>query len=290
MTPLAADVMVAYAARDRRSRPGLGAAAGAVRRLRLWQRELLGDEDDPTALAARQIAYWQASTRRSAGADRAAHRPAAARRAPSNRGGTVRLALGGDIHRRLLDWRAPHRRHACSWSSTPRSRRSCPGSAPAPDIAIGTPVAGRGERGARRPGRHVRQHPGAAHRRAPGSRSPNCSSRSGDADLDAFSHVDVPFERLVEALNPTRSTARHPLFQVVLALQNTADPDTRTAGTGGRGARDRIADRQVRPQLRARRTPRRGGHPTGLDVELGYAKDLFDEDTALRIGEPSSGS
>jgi len=45
--------------------------------------------------------------------------------------------------------------------------------------------------------------------------------RSGKTALQAYVHQDVPFEKLVEALNPERSTQLSPLFQVKIVLQNT---------------------------------------------------------------------
>ena len=53
--------------------------------------------------------------------------------------------------------------------------------------------------------------------------------------LAAFEHQDVPFEVLVERLNPTRSLTHHPLVQVMLGWQNFAGQDNDAAAGLGLG-------------------------------------------------------
>jgi amino acid adenylation domain-containing protein len=97
------------------------------------------------------------------------------------------------------------------------------------------------------------------------------------ATLGAFAHQDLPFERLVEALVPERDAGRHPLFQVVLALQNAPPVRLRLP---------RIAVTPLTTETEVAKfdltlfATDRGGV---LGVSCNYNRDLFDRTTIDRF-------
>lgn len=101
----------------------------------------------------------------------------------------------------------------------------------------------------------------------------------------AYTHQDVPFDLLVERINPVRSAAHHPLFQVALSLLNTADEKLRLEGLADHWtfADPKAAKFDLAFTFVPRFTPQ--GAPAGLEGLLEFATDQFDRTTAQRIVE-----
>jgi non-ribosomal peptide synthetase component F len=55
-------------------------------------------------------------------------------------------------------------------------------------------------------------------------------ARVREVALEAYAYQEMPFDKLVETLNPPREVNRAPLFQVKFVLQNAPTPDLEMAG------------------------------------------------------------
>ncbi|GLV55541.1 hypothetical protein KDH_23850 [Dictyobacter sp. S3.2.2.5] len=98
-----------------------------------------------------------------------------------------------------------------------------------------------------------------------------------DVALDAYSHQDLPFEKLVEALQPERSQSHSPLFQVLFVYQNT--PRKELSWPGLQAELIEIGNRTAKQDL----TIELREAPEGLRGVVEYNVDLFDEQTIARM-------
>nr|WP_280233542.1 non-ribosomal peptide synthetase [Nocardia cyriacigeorgica] len=275
--PLTRDLMTAYAARSGGEAPGWAPLAVQYADYSIWQRELLGDENDPKSLAAKQVAYWaEALADLPDQLDLPSDRPRPA--VQSFAGGKVELHVDAETHRALIELARAEGATLFMVVHTALAVLLARLSG-TDDIAIGTPMAGRGEAvlddliGMFVNTLVFRTRVDA------GAPFTELLTTQRDIDIQAFANADVPFERLVEVLNPVRSTARHPLFQVGLSFQNLAQASLELPGLAVSGLD--IDTKLSQFDLHLIATDRYGeaGEPVGITGFFTYATDLFDHGT-----------
>ncbi len=185
---------------------------------RLWQHQVLGSESDPHSAMARQLSFWSETLKDlpdqiELPTDRP--RPAVS----SYRGGHVPLRIDAELHRALLNLSRDSQASlfmVLQAGLAALLTRLGAGN----DIAIGGPIAGRTDSAL---DDLVGFFVNTLVLRTDTSGNPSLRELIGRVranNLAAYGHQDLPFERLVEVLNPERSLSRHPLYQIVLVLQN----------------------------------------------------------------------
>jgi amino acid adenylation domain-containing protein len=283
MGPLVRDLSEAYTARLAGHGPRWAPLEVQYADYAVWQQRMLGDATAEDSLARRQLTFWKEAL---AGAPEELELPFDRSRptAPADGGATVGLEIGPELHRRLAE---VARRYGATVFMALQAglgvllTRLGAGE----DLPIGTPVAGR-------PDEALEDLVGFFVNplvlRTDTSGDPSFAElleRVRRTDVEAYAHQELPFERLVEAVNPTRSPGRHPLFQVMLTFRNNPASELVLPGLAVEPAQADFASAQF--DLAFSLTERTGadGTPDGIEGEIQYATALLDEVTIAHLAE-----
>ncbi|TDD61280.1 amino acid adenylation domain-containing protein [Kribbella antibiotica] len=274
LTPLVRDFVAAYEARAAGHPPYWTPLSVTYTDYTLWQRELLGDPDDPASLTANQLDYWRQTLHELPELlELPVDRPRPAIR--SYRGETIAHELGGQLHKAIgalaKDEQATTYMVIQAALAALLTRLGA-----GTDIPIGTPVAGRDDHAL---DDLIGFFVNTLVLRANTSGDPAFTellARVRETDLAAYAHQDLPFERLVEALNPERSPAHHPLFQVMLAAGNPERVDAELPGL--RMSAETVELGAAKFDLTFYLTEH--GDGSGIELALEYNSDIFDPGTA----------
>ncbi|MEU8393455.1 amino acid adenylation domain-containing protein, partial [Micromonospora sp. NPDC048843] len=275
------DLSAAYTARRAGQVPAWDPLPVQYADFALWQREYLGSADDPGSVTATQLEYWRTAL---AGTPEElplpTDRPPSA--AASHVGGSVGIRLDGDLHRALARLAAENGGTmfmVLQAALAALLTRYGAGT----DVPIGTIVAGREDDTL---DNLIGHFVNTLVLRTDTSGAPTFVEllrRVRETDLEAYDNQAVPFELLVEDLKPARSPSRHPLFQVLLVVQDATavvldlpDVDCASLSAGPEPAK---FDLSVR--FEEDRGP--DGRPSGMTGTVLYRRDLFSQDGAHGI-------
>ncbi|WP_240510014.1 condensation domain-containing protein, partial [Streptomyces malaysiense] len=272
--PLMRDLGLAYGARVDGRLPDWEPLPVQYADYTLWQQEVLGDADDPDSVLCSQLAFWKEAL---AGLPDEVTLPADRPRpvVASYRGATHTVSCPAGTHRALT---ALARETGSTFLMVAQAAvaalltRSGAGT----DIAIGSLVAGRGDEAL---DDLVGFFVNTLVLRTDTGGDPSFREllrRARETDLAAWAHQDVPFDRLVEALNPGRSASRHPLFQVMLTVADAVDPAPVLPGAETSMNQLTLGASKFDLTVNFYEHHAHDGGPAGLDITIEYATDLYD--------------
>ncbi|MET7640178.1 amino acid adenylation domain-containing protein [Streptomyces sp. NPDC005438] len=243
----------------------------------LSQRRRLGSQDDPDSPLTDLLDYW---SRTLAGAPATTAIAAdGTPKAEGQPGARIHRSLSADVLREL---RGVAVRENCSVFMVVHAalvavlaRHGAGG-----DVVVGCPTSGRGDASVERTvGYFV--NPVVLRVRVPvGVSLRELLPRVVAVDIEAFERAEVPFERVVEAVNPRRVAGRNPLFQISLTQTYPVPPPPRVPGAEVRdiahvGTGSAVFDLAFTCEEREA--------DKGLTLALDYREDLFRERTADRL-------
>ncbi|GAC02867.1 putative non-ribosomal peptide synthetase, partial [Gordonia namibiensis NBRC 108229] len=205
MRPLIGDIVTAYLARSVGEVPGFAPLDVQFADFALWQRRVLGSPDDASSVVGRQLEYW---AKQLAGTPDVLELPAdrPRPRVASHRGATVSVPLPAATGVRVDE--LARERGVTSFMVVHAALAVLLARLSATDdIAVATPIAGRGQQ-ALDP--LVGMFVNTLVLRtsfAPRDSFADLLDQVRSVDLEAFAHADVPFEAIVERVQPVRSQA-----------------------------------------------------------------------------------
>ena len=223
ITALARDLGVAYASRCAGQAPGWAPLPVQYVDYTLWQRAQFGDLEDSDSPIAAQLAYWEQAL---AGMPERLVLPTDRPYPPvaDYRGARVAVDWPAELQQQIARVAGEHNATSFMVVQAALAVLLAKVSASA-EVAVGFPIAGR-----RDPALDelVGFFVNTLVLRVEVAGDPSVAELLAQVRgraLAAYEHQDVPFEILVDRLNPTRSLAHHPLVQVMLAWQNLPGPD-----------------------------------------------------------------
>ncbi|WP_459974919.1 non-ribosomal peptide synthetase, partial [Mycobacterium sp. MUNTM1] len=280
MAPLVADLGVAYASRCAGQAPGWAPLPVQYADYTLWQRSQLGEVADADSRIAGQLAYWEHEL---AGMPERLALPTDRPYPPvaDYRGASVVVDWPAELQQQIR--RVAREHNATSFMVIQAALAVLLAKLTAsPDVAVGFAIAGRDDPSL---DQLVGFFVNTLVLRVDLAGDPSFTESLDQVrarSLAAYEHQDVPFELLVERLNPTRSLAHHPLVQVVLAWQNFA---------GDPGAELALGDLQVTPLSADTQVARmdltftlgerfnQAGEAAGIGGSVEFRTDVFDTES-----------